>query len=460
MALEVEKEDTSLEEDDLEDMITSESRAARFLRLKWPNFTKKKANRVNKIKKRLGPLGYIPPPSRPPPIVHKKKPSKTAATKSFGGHHHSALLKKSPVNNNNKRSFTSYYQKSPAIITKNSKSYQPLQSAKIASKQQQKYYRNIKKRLHLKQSKKSAASKIKKNPFNKSLQQIPKRLTPSRPNNNKPVEPSLYAEPFRRLPVSSSSRPSKVKKSLPVISNIQHAPQSTPVYGKKPVPQVQQKAKRQPAITPAKIRPTTAIIPAKRPALALQQQAITSAKIRPTNSAITTPKRIGHIAEDRFFFGRPRRRPQNNYKAPPKQKKRPPKRPAKRPSKYKKRPKKPKKAKGGYKKPAPKPPKKEPASTYKPTTTKEPPKSTYASPPAPSPSYSPPSYEVEVTSYKPPAAVYEPSTDVDNFPKFPNPDFPDFMASFMPDFNFDFDKINCKFLKLTYIYIYIYKFIN
>ena len=158
MALEVEKENTSLEEDDLEDMITSESRAARFLRLKWPNFTKKKAKRVNKIKKRLGPLGYIPPPSRPPPIVHKKKPSKTAATKSFGGHHHSALLKKSPVNNNNnnKRSFTNYYQKSPAIITKNSKSYQPLQSATIASKQQQKYYRNIKKRLHLKQSKKSA----------------------------------------------------------------------------------------------------------------------------------------------------------------------------------------------------------------------------------------------------------------------------------------------------------------
>merc|ERR1712141_237106 len=79
VALEVEKDEDSLE--DLEDMITSESRAARFLRLEWPNFTKKKA-RVNKIKKRLGPLGYIPPP----PIVHKKKKKTSITAKSLGLH--------------------------------------------------------------------------------------------------------------------------------------------------------------------------------------------------------------------------------------------------------------------------------------------------------------------------------------------------------------------------------------
>merc|ERR1712080_80354 len=137
VALEVEKDhEDSLE--DLEDMITSESRAARFLRLKWPNFTKKKA-RVNKIKKRLGPLGYIPPP----PIVHKKKKKTSIIAKSLG--HHSAL--KSPVNS--KKTFTSYYQKSPAVIstTSTSKNYQP---SPASSKQ---YYKNLKKRLHLKPKK-------------------------------------------------------------------------------------------------------------------------------------------------------------------------------------------------------------------------------------------------------------------------------------------------------------------
>ena len=124
------------------------------------------------------------------------------------------------------------------------------------------------------------------------------------------------------------------------------------------------------------------------------------------------------MADERFFFGnRGRRRPRPQYKKK-KPKRRPHKRPAKRPVAHK-----------------PKAPKK--TTTYK-TTTK-------------APAYKPtePSYEVEVTSYKPSEAVYEPTHDVDEFPAFPNPDFPDFMASFMPDFNFDINKINCKFLHFS-----------
>ena len=76
-------------------------------------------------------------------------------------------------------------------------------------------------------------------------------------------------------------------------------------------------------------------------------------------------------------------------------------------------------------------------TTYKPTTK------------APAPAYKPtePSYEVEVTSYKPSEAVYQPTHDVDEFPDFPDLGAPDFMSSFMPDFNFDINKINCKCIK-------------
>ena len=172
------------------------------------------------------------------------------------------------------------------------------------------------------------------------------------------------------------------------------------------------------------------------------------------------PKRIGQIADERFFFGRGRKRrrpqgkkpskPQGNYKAP------------KKPKKQKKRPSRPK-----YKRPKPKPkptkgykppPKK--TTTYKPTTkapSYEEPTAPPYKPPA-APSYEAPSYGVEVTSFKPPAEVYEPSTDVDNFPSFPNPDFPEFMASFMPDFNFDFAKINCKYSLLDVAHRVFYCF--
>ena len=170
------------------------------------------------------------------------------------------------------------------------------------------------------------------------------------------------------------------------------------------------------------------------------------------------PKRIGQIADERFFFrGRKRRRPQGkpskpqgNYKAPKK-----PKKQQKRPSRPKyKRPKPKPKPTKGYKKP----PKK--TTTYKPTTkapSYEKPTAPPYKPPA-APSYEAPSYGVEVTSFKPPAEVYEPSTDVDNFPSFPNPDFPEFMASFMPDFNFDFAKINCKYSLLDVAHRVFYCF--
>ena len=48
----------------------------------------------------------------------------------------------------------------------------------------------------------------------------------------------------------------------------------------------------------------------------------------------------------------------------------------------------------------------------------------------------------EVTSYKPPADVYNPSEDVDSFPEFPEPNFPDFTSGFIPNFNFEIPKVN------------------
>lgn len=119
-------------------------------------------------------------------------------------------------------------------------------------------------------------------------------------------------------------------------------------------------------------------------------------------SANRNQKKQGLPADDRFFF--PRR---NKKQKRPKQK-----RPNRRPK--------------------PKPTTKAPV-TYK-TTTKAPYK----------PITRQPSYDVKVTSYRPPKEVYRPSTDVDNFPDFSPPDFPDLSSDFMPNFDFEINKINCK----------------
>merc|ERR1712050_38193 len=113
-------------------------------------------------------------------------------------------------------------------------------------------------------------------------------------------------------------------------------------------------------------------------------------------------KKQGLLADERFFFPtRPKRRPRPSKK-----------RPKKRPSKYR-RP-----------KPQPKP---KPQAVYKPKPTKKParyPKTTTKAAPVykPAPTGYP---DVEITSYKPPQNVYNPSSDVDNFPAFSKPNFPD-----------------------------------
>ena len=165
-------------------------------------------------------------------------------------------------------------------------------------------------------------------------------------------------------------------------------------------------------------------------------------KLKRQPPSLRYQKKQGLVADERFFF------PNRGSKRRP------------RPQKYKR-------PSGGYRRPKPRPkpsyskPKPTKAATYKTTTkkatykpTKKP---TYEEPsyeepepsyeaPAPSyqPSSKPQSYDIEVTTYSPPKSVYEPSKDVDNFPKFPSPNFPDLSSDFMPNFDFEISKINCK----------------
>ncbi len=129
-------------------------------------------------------------------------------------------------------------------------------------------------------------------------------------------------------------------------------------------------------------------------------------------------KKQGLPADDRFFF------PRRNKRKQKKQKKRP---------------------QGGYRRPKP-----QPSYKPKPTTTSkpyQPPKTTKQASYKPSP----PSYDIEVTSYKPPQEVYKPSSNVDQFPDFETPNFPDLSSDFMPNFDFDFNKISCKSKLFTFL---------
>ena len=154
------------------------------------------------------------------------------------------------------------------------------------------------------------------------------------------------------------------------------------------------KQKKVPRKIPLPKGPPQAIYKKKAPLLLIKNKQVLDVQ--------KNQKKQGLPADDRFFF------PRRNKK---KQRKR-------RPSH-----KRPKTTKRPTKKTTQKP------VTYKPVTT------TYK-----------PQYDVEVTSYKPPQEVYRPSANVDSFPDFPKPDFPDLSSDFMPDFNFEINKINCKFL--------------
>ena len=135
-------------------------------------------------------------------------------------------------------------------------------------------------------------------------------------------------------------------------------------------------------------------------------------------------KKQGAVADERFFFpARGKRRPRPSKKKP-----------KKRPSKYRR-------------------PKPKPQTIYKPKpTVKKPKKPKTTKAPAYRPVEPITEYpDIEITSYKPPKDVYKQSSDAissDDFPEFSKPNFPDLSSDFMPNFDFEINKINCELANL------------
>ena len=234
--------------------------------------------------------------------------------------------------------------------------------------------------------------------------------TPRRPASSSRRPPRKLPLPLPPLGLKSPKSPARViyKKQL------KH---KTPLIKKNPIHKKPQRSKNK------------KVIPAK----ALKEKLVTK-KLNNRLVPVLTPagpvatkhqKKQGVAqADDRFFFpARGKRRPRPSKKKP-----------KKRPSKYRR-------------------PKPKPQTIYKPKpTAKKPkkPKTTKA------PAYRPVAHntetpDIEVTSYKPPKDVFKQSSDAissDDFPEFSKPDFPDLSSDFMPNFDFEINKINCELANL------------
>ena len=205
-----------------------------------------------------------------------------------------------------------------------------------------------------------------------------------------------------RGPVPSPKRPRKMP--LPLPPKGLKSPKVPPkaIYKKKLKQKTPGSLMKNPAYK--KPYPNKKVVPAQ----GLEKPVINEVNKRvvPSQAGIVPTKhqkKQGVVADERFFFpARGKRRP--------------------RPSK-----KKPKKRPSKYRRPKPKP---KPQPVYKPKPTKKPkkPKTTKA------PVYKPQpitDYPSEITSYKPPKDVYNPSSNVDTFPEFSKPNFPDLSSTLL-----------------------------
>ena len=280
-----------------------------------------------------------------------------------------------------------------------------------------------KKRLHVKQPVLLAKRPMRSQGGLRSNPKVYKKIARKGPLGGK--LPPKGPVPTARRPASSSRRPPR-KLPLPVPPKGLIAPKTparaiykkklkhkTPLIKKNPVQKKPQRSKNK------------KVIPAK----ALQEKPVTN-KLNNRLVPVLTPagpvvtkhlKKQGAIADDRFFFpARGKRRPRPSKKKP-----------KKRPSKYRR-------------------PKPKPQIIYKPKpTSKKPkkPKTTKAPAYKPVQAYNTEAPDVEVTSYKPPKDVYKQSSDAissDDFPEFTKPNFPDLSSDFMPNFDFEINKINCE----------------